>query len=314
MNDRELQSVFSGLNQERIFYHASLKECSTFHAGGPADVLFYPQTSAEIQEAIVLCKKNGIPFQILGRGSNVLISDQGIRGLTIYLRRNFNQLECRGNMIYANCGVSLAQIAAMAARNGLSGLEFASGIPGSLGGAILMNASAYDGETKNVVKSSTYLTEDGEIKTIHGEEHAFSYRHSIYSDMKAIILEAELELTPGSKPEIYEKINDFQVRRRTSQPLDKHSAGSAFKRPPGYYASKLIADAGLKGFRIDDAGVSEKHAGFIVNHGTATASEINHIFAHVKKTVKEKFDVSLETEVRWLGDWKEEETAWKLSY
>ncbi len=311
MNFKIDPTVFSGFNRERIFFNADLRQCTTFHAGGKADILFYPKTIEEIQEAIRLCKVHDIPYQIVGKGSNILISDRGIRGLTIYLHHHFNRLQLDGNIIRADAGVSLAEISAMAAKHGLSGFEFASGIPGSLGGAVLMNASAYDGEMKDIIKSSVYLNADGEVKKIVGDEHEFSYRHSVYSDTQSVILEAEIELIPGDRRDIYRKINDFQVRRRNSQPLDKYSAGSAFKRPTGYFAGKLIADAGLKGYRVGDVGVSEKHAGFIVNYGQATALEINNLFAYVKRTVLTKFGVALEPEVRWVGDWNNEETAWK---
>mgnify|MGYP001944085113 FL=1 len=259
-----------------------------------------------------LCKQNEIPVQVLGKGSNVLISDKGIRGLTIYLHSNFDQIQIKDNLIYANVGTSLAQLAALAASNNLSGLEFAAGIPGSLGGAILMNASAYDGEIKNVVENSSYLNEENEIKELNKEDHQFDYRHSFYSDKPYIILRAELKLQKGKRLEIYEKMNEFQIKRRQSQPLDKYSGGSAFKRPTGYFAGKLISDAGLKGYSTQNAGVSAKHAGFVVNYGEATASEINSVFRHVKEDVKKQFGIDLHPEVKWLGEWDAEEIAWKL--
>ncbi|NLJ94718.1 MAG: UDP-N-acetylmuramate dehydrogenase [Clostridiaceae bacterium] len=312
MQALDYQTLFSSFSDKKLFFDHSLKKFTTFRVGGNADVLLLPSDLEEIQLALDICQHNDIPVQILGRGSNVLISDKGIRGLTIYMHSNFNRVEVKGNKIIANAGVSLASLAALAAKNSLTGLEFASGIPGSLGGAILMNASSYDSEMKNIVQNSIYMNKNNEIKKLHKEEHQFAYRKSIYSTGNNIILSAELQLEDGNRFDIYDKIADFQVQRRNSQPLEKHSGGSAFKRPTGYFAGKLISDAGLKGYRSQNAGVSEKHAGFIVNHGNATASEINAVFKHVKEEVKKQFDIDLEPEVKWLGDWTEEEIAWKL--
>ena len=312
MNSKDYQAIFSSFSNKKIFYNYPLKDFSSFHSGGAADVLLLPSNIEEIKAAMSLCKQNEIPVQVLGKGSNVLISDKGIRGLTIYLHSNFDQIQIKDNLIYANVGTSLAQLAALAASNNLSGLEFAAGIPGSLGGAILMNASAYDGEIKNVVENSSYLNEENEIKELNKEDHQFDYRHSFYSDKPYIILRAELKLQKGKRLEIYEKMNEFQIKRRQSQPLDKYSGGSAFKRPTGYFAGKLISDAGLKGYSTQNAGVSAKHAGFVVNYGEATASEINSVFRHVKEEVKKQFGIDLHPEVKWLGEGDAEEIAWKL--
>lgn len=305
------QELFAELPKHRIHFNYEMKPFSTFKVGGKADILFLPESVSEIKGALAICRANSIPFQVLGRGSNVLISDRGIRGLTIYLGSNFTRVSCEGNHIRAQAGASLAAITALAAKNNLSGLEFSAGIPGSVGGAVLMNASAYDGEIKDVLRSSSYLTPQDELITLTGAEHQFDYRSSIYQELSAIILEADFVLQEGKRLEIYDKIQDFQIRRRASQPIDKFSAGSAFKRPPGNYASKLIADAGLKGYRAMNVGVSEKHAGFIINYGGASASDINRVFAHVKSVVEAEFGISLEPEVRWIGDWPEEEIKWK---
>ncbi|MGB4609453.1 MAG: UDP-N-acetylmuramate dehydrogenase [Saccharofermentanales bacterium] len=305
------QELFAELPKHRIHFNYEMKPFSTFKVGGKADILFLPESVSEIKGALAICRANSIPFQVLGRGSNVLISDRGIRGLTIYLGSNFTRVSCEGNHIRAQAGASLAAITALAAKNNLSGLEFSAGIPGSVGGAVLMNASAYDGEIKDVLISSSYLTPQDELITLTGAEHQFDYRSSIYQELSAIILEADFVLQEGKRLEIYDKIQDFQIRRRASQPIDKFSAGSAFKRPPGNYASKLIADAGLKGYRAMNVGVSEKHAGFIINYGGASASDINRVFAHVKSVVEAEFGISLEPEVRWIGDWPEEEIKWK---
>lgn len=313
MTDQRNRQIFADLNPKRIFFNYPMSKLTCFRVGGPADILFFPASVAELQRALEICRSEAIPYQVLGRASNVLVSDRGIRGLTIYLKPNFNASSLDQNKITAQAGASLASLAALAASHSLSGLEFAAGIPGSLGGAVLMNASAYDGQMADLVVSSSYLTKDGQVKKKAGEDHAFAYRHSVYSDSEELILTAELKLQAADRQEIYQKMTEFQVKRRTSQPLDKASAGSAFKRPPGNYASKLIADAGLKGYRLQQAGVSAKHAGFIINYGGAKAADINQVFAHVKAEVKRQFGVSLEPEVRWLGEWLDEELAWKLS-
>lgn len=313
MSKANYRELFSDFNPHRIFFDHSLKMYTTFHSGGNADVFLLPDEVSEIEKAIMICRENQIPFQVIGRGSNILVSDKGIRGLTIYLSRFFNSMCLCDNLITAQCGASLASIAALAAKNSLSGMEFASGIPGSLGGAVLMNASAYDGEMKNLIVASTCLMPDGEITRIVAEDHEFGYRHSVYSKNQAIILSAELSFKPADRREIYRKINEFQIKRRNTQPLGMPSAGSAFKRPPGYFAGKLITDAGLKGFRMEHAGISAKHAGFIINYGEANSTEINRVFQYVKSEVKKQFGVSLEPEVKFIGDWSEEELAWQLS-
>lgn len=313
MTDKINRQIFEDFNPKRLFFNYPMSKLISFRVGGPADVLFLPASVAELEKAIEVCRTEAIPYQVLGRGSNVLVSDRGIRGMTIYLKANFTSLSINQDTISAQAGASLASLAALAARHSLSGLEFAAGIPGSLGGAVLMNASAYDGQMADLVVSSSYLTREGQVKNRLGQDHDFAYRHSAYSDSQDLILTAELKLQPADRQTIYQKMNDFQVRRRTSQPLDKASAGSAFKRPPGNYASKLIADSGLKGYRYHQAGVSSKHAGFIINYGGAKAADINQVFAHVKTEVKRQFGVSLEPEVRWLGEWLDEEVAWKLS-
>ena len=305
------QELFAELPKHRVHFNYEMKSFSTFNVGGKADVLFLPESISEIKNALAICRANSIPFEVLGRGSNILISDRGIRGLTIYLGRNFTKVFREGNHIRAQAGASLAAITALAAKNNLTGLEFSAGIPGSVGGAVLMNASAYDSEIKNVVISSSYLTPQDEIITLNGPEHKFDYRTSVYQGLPAIILEADFVLEEGKRLEIYDRIQDFQIKRRMSQPIDKFSAGSAFKRPPDNYASKLIADAGLKGYRAMNTGVSEKHAGFIINFGGASASDINRVFAHVKSVVETKFGISLQPEVKWIGDWPEEEIQWK---
>ncbi|NLJ71121.1 MAG: UDP-N-acetylmuramate dehydrogenase [Clostridiaceae bacterium] len=310
-NDSLYRQLFAELPRHRTFFDYEMKSFSTFKVGGKADILFLPESVSEIKAAITICKNNSIPFQVLGKGSNVLISDRGIRGLTIYLGSNFTKISHEGKRIRAQAGASLAAITSLAAKNNLTGLEFSVGIPGSVGGAVLMNASAYDGEIKDVVISSSYLTTQEKIVTLNGAEHQFGYRSSVYQNISSIILEADFILEEGNRLEIYEKIQDFQIKRRASQPIDKFSAGSAFKRPPDNYAGKLISDAGLKGYREMNAGVSAKHAGFIINYGGASASDINRVFAHVKSVVEDKFGVSLQPEVKWIGDWTEEEVQWK---
>ncbi len=278
-----------------------LKNHTSFKIGGPADEFCEATSKEEIQELIKYAKDKNIPYTIIGNGSNLLVGDKGIRGLVIKLAKGFDRVEVSGTKITAEAGVLLSKLAKTALSESLSGLEFASGIPGTLGGAIFMNAGAYDGEMKNVVKSVTYL-EDGEIKTLSGEDLEFGYRKSRFSCRDCIILSAELELTLGDKDKIIEKMEDFKERRCSKQPLSMPSAGSTFKRPEGYFAGKLIEDAGLKGFGIGGAKVSEKHSGFVINDGDASAKDVVDLIEHIQKTVYEKFGVKLETEVKMLGE------------
>lgn len=279
-----------------------MKKHTTFQVGGPADYFVTPRNAEEIQKAAEACREMEIPYFILGNGSNLLVSDKGYRGAVIHIGKALGQVRTEENRIYAGAGATLAKVASKALEEGLTGLEFASGIPGTLGGAVVMNAGAYGGEMVQVIRQVTVLTKEGEVKKLGLEELDMGYRKSCILPMKYIVTEAELELEPGDKAQIKAKMDDLASRRKEKQPLEFPSAGSTFKRPEGYFAGKLIMDAGLSGFSMGGACVSEKHCGFVVNKGGATAEDILTLCREVKRRVQEKFGVSLEMEVRTLGD------------
>ncbi|MBR4721199.1 MAG: UDP-N-acetylmuramate dehydrogenase [Clostridia bacterium] len=283
-----------------IIKNEPMKNHTTFKIGGPCDEFCEAESIEDILSALKYAKTKNIPVFVMGNGSNLLVSDKGIRGLVLKISDKFSKCEFCGNTAKAQSGILLSTLSKMAQKKSLSGLEFAGGIPGSLGGAIYMNAGAYGGEMKDVIKSVTYL-ENGEIKKIE-KDFGFGYRKSIFTDTDAIILEAEIELKDGDSHEIQAKMEDFKNRRIEKQPLSMPSAGSTFKRPEGYFAGKLIEDAGLKGCFIGGAKVSEKHSGFIVNTGNATAQDVLSLIRHIQKTVEEKFGVELKTEVKIVGD------------
>ncbi len=263
-------------------------------------MLITPKNVSEISAAVKLLKANNIPFYVIGNGSNLLVSDKGIRGVVLKLFRNFSNILVDGNTVSAQAGAPLSGVAVKAAKHCLSGLEFAAGIPGTIGGAVLMNAGAYGGEMKDVVVKTKYLDTKGDINIC--VDHDFSYRSSIFQKNGGIILQTEMLLSEKSKEEIYEKMESLFKARREKQPLNYPSAGSAFKRPQGSYAAKLIDDAGLRGFRIGGAQVSEKHTGFVINTGDATCSDICALLDAVHDIVFEKYGVALQREVRFLGE------------
>ena len=278
-----------------------MKNHTSFKIGGPADEFCEVSSVLEIKELMEYAKEKGIPCMVMGNGSNLLVGDKGIRGLVIKIARGFDNVEVEGGIITAQSGVLLSRLAKIALKNNLSGLEEVSGIPGTLGGAIYMNAGAYGGEMKDVVKSVTYL-DDGEIKTAKGDELEFGYRKSMFSGKDMIILSAEIELKNENPDEIKAKMDDFKERRTSKQPLTIPSAGSTFKRPEGYFAGKLIEDAGLKGYSVGGAAVSTLHSGFVVNTGDAKACDVLDLIKHIKKTVFDKFGVELYEEVKLVGE------------
>ncbi|MBE7015472.1 MAG: UDP-N-acetylmuramate dehydrogenase [Ruminococcaceae bacterium] len=282
-----------------IVYNELMKNHTSFKIGGPCDEFAQVTSEEEVAELIEYAKSKGIPYTVMGNGSNLLVSDKGIRGLVIKLAKGFEKAEVSGNSIICQSGILLSKLSNFALKNNLSGLEFASGIPGTLGGAIYMNAGAYGGEMKDVVREVTYL-ENGEIKT--SSQCDFGYRHSIFTDSDAIILSARLELCKGEYDVIKARMEELSAKRNEKQPLSMPSAGSTFKRPEGYFAGKLIEDAGLRGFSIGGAMVSEKHCGFVVNCGNATCSDVVELIHHVQKVVYDKFGVKLEPEVKILGE------------
>lgn len=275
---------------------------TTFRVGGKADAFLSVRNEEQLRKAVLLCKEYDVPFLILGNGSNLLVSDDGYRGMVILVGKDMSDITVDGNTIIAMAGATLGSVSQTAAKNFLGGMEFASGIPGTIGGAIVMNAGAYDGEMKMIVEEVRVLTQDGEILTLSNEELEFGYRTSRVKKEKLIVLSVKLLLQPQKQELIYEKMNDFAARRREKQPLEFPSAGSTFKRPEGMFAGKLIMDAGLRGYSVGDAQVSEKHCGFVINKGNATAKEIHKLIYDVQEKVKESFEVTLEPEVIFIGD------------
>lgn len=288
--------------QVEILVAEPMKNHTTFRIGGPADALALPKTPEEVAEVVRFCHEHAQPYYVLGNGSNLLVSDEGYRGLVLQLYRNFNDIQVNGETITVQSGAMLAAVARTAYQTGLTGLEFASGIPGTIGGAVVMNAGAYDGEMKNVLKEVTVLTKEGEVLVIPAKALELGYRTSVIPKNGWIVLGAVLQLKKGDQEQILARMEELKEQRITKQPLDLPSAGSTFKRPEGYFAGKLIMDAGLRGFTVGGAQVSEKHCGFVVNRGNATAADVWELICEVKRRVKEMTGVELEPEVKLLGD------------
>ena len=278
-----------------------MKLHTTFRVGGPAEDLYLVETADEIVRIIDACEENDTDYYIIGNGSNLLVSDKGFKGTIIELSGNMSNIKVEADGLYAQAGALLSAIATTARDNSFTGFEFASGIPGTLGGAVTMNAGAYGGEMKDVVEYVDVLR-NGRKARIPGSEMNFSYRHSRVMEDELIVLGAKLIFSHGSKDAITAHMKELRDKRNEKQPVEFPSAGSTFKRPEGYFAGKLIMDAGLKGFGIGGAQVSEKHAGFIINKGEATADDIYKLICHVQKEVEDKFGVKLEMEVRMLGE------------
>ena len=274
---------------------------TSFRIGGPADYFAVPRTKEQITELLSFCEREGIPCFLMGNGSNLLVGDDGYRGLIIQLWKNFSRIELNGNVISAQAGAMLSAAARMAAQEGLGGMEFASGIPGTIGGAVVMNAGAYGGEMRQIIRSVSMIAADHSFTEKSNEEMEFGYRTSYAQKNNCIILGAVIELEEGNKDQIMEKIEDLRLQRVSKQPLDLPSAGSTFKRPAGYFAGKLIMDAGLRGYTVGGAQVSEKHCGFVVNRGGATASDVCALMREVRRRVKEMYGVELEPEVKMIG-------------
>ena len=274
---------------------------TTFKVGGNARYYLVPESFDDVKKALDFAKEKKLPHYIIGKGSNLLFSDDPYDGVVIEIGSGLNDIRISGTTIEADAGVSLATLSKKAADESLAGLEFASGIPGTVGGAVVMNAGAYDGEIKNVLKEVKILSNNNEIITKKTEELDLSYRHSIFQNNSDIVLSATFELQQGNKEEIISKIKELNAKRKEKQPLEFPSAGSTFKRPEGYFAGKLIQDSGLRGFSVGGAQVSEKHCGFVVNTGDATAADIYELITKVRQIVLEKQGVELEPEVRLVG-------------
>ena len=296
------QKLINIIDAKRVFQNEPMKAHTTFRVGGPADYFVCPKCNAEVKKLVALCKAEGMPYYILGNGSNLLVGDKGFRGVVIQIYKEMNDIQVQGEQIYMEAGALLSRIGNIALEAELTGFEFAAGIPGTMGGAVVMNAGAYGGEMKDVLETVTVLTPEGEIIELKNEELELGYRTSIIAKKNYVVLSAIIKLSYGNKEAIREKMNELKVQRTTKQPLEYPSAGSTFKRPTGYFAGKLIQDAGLRGFQVGGAQVSEKHCGFVINKDNATAADIVELMNQVSAIVKEKFDVELEPEVKRLGE------------
>jgi UDP-N-acetylmuramate dehydrogenase len=297
--ENELKKV---LSERQVKTGEPMEMHTTFRVGGPADYFVLPETKEELRETVLLCRREEMPYYILGNGSNLLVSDKGYRGVIIQVFKSMNKIRADGNCIHAQAGALLSAIAARALEKSLKGFEFASGIPGTLGGACVMNAGAYGGEMKQVLKQVTVLDSEGNILAIPSEDLEMGYRTSIIAKEGHIVLEAVIELEEGNEEEIRSLMEELKNKRVEKQPLEYPSAGSTFKRPEGYFAGKLIQDSGLRGFSVGGAQVSEKHCGFVINKDHATAADIAELMRRVSQCVEEKFGVALEPEVKRLGE------------
>ncbi len=284
----------------KLLKNEPLSKYTFTETGGPADLVAFPKNTEEVRELLSMAKRDDLPITVLGNASNLIIKDGGIRGLVIILTE-MNEITSHDDLVIAQAGARYIDTTIVAQQHGLTGMEFAAGIPGSIGGAVFMNAGAYGGETAEVIESVTVLTPENEIKTLTNSELDFGYRHSAVQDQDDIVLEATFKLSTGDKDEIQAEMDHLNALRESKQPLDLPSCGSVFKRPEGYFAGKLIHDAGLQGYQSGGAQVSKKHAGFIVNIDNATATDYLDVIKHVQETVYAKNKVHLETEVRIIG-------------
>ena len=292
------------LKQGKLKEAEPMKNHTTFRIGGPARFYAIPSTEEELIAVIQLCDQHGVPFFILGNGRNLLVSDEGFDGVMIEIKEQFSYCkfeEGELTTVTAGAGILLSKLAKEIAGRSLTGFEYEAGIPGTLGGAVAMNAGAYGGEIKDHIVSARIVTRDGKVKVLSKEELELGYRQSVITKTADIVLEATFAFPKGKKEEILARIKDFNGRRREKQPLEFPSAGSTFKRPEGYFAGKLIQDAGLRGFRVGDIMVSEKHCGFVINVGQGTASQVKELIAQVSREVEEQSGVTLEPEVRFVG-------------
>lgn len=303
MNKNEIFELINNeFNNMRLEKDVLMKEHTYFKIGGPADVMAFPENIDQIAKLIKFCNKNNIDFFVLGNGTNLLVRDKGIRGLVIKIDDNLSDVRVEGNKIIAEGGAKVSRVAKMALKNSLTGLEGASGIPGSLGGGVAMNAGAYGTELKDVITKVKCIDDNGDINEYTKEEMHFGYRHSRVHEEKLLVVEVEMELEKGNYEDIKSAMDDFTEKRNTKQPLHLPSAGSTFKRPEGDYAGRLIDVSGLRGIRYKDAQVSEKHCGFVVNLGNATCEDVITLIKTIQKTVKDKHGVELQREVLIVGE------------
>ncbi|MGL5353263.1 MAG: UDP-N-acetylmuramate dehydrogenase [Clostridium sp.] len=287
--------------EENIMADAEMKNYVHFRVGGPADILLMPETKEQVVNSIKICRDNNVPFYLIGNGSNLLVRDGGIRGVVIKLGKVKN-VSVDGDRVTAECGTLLKDVSSAGLSSSLTGFEFACGIPGTVGGAVFMNAGAYHGEVSDVIESADVIDKEGNIITLNKEELELGYRSSSVMKKGYIVLSATFKLKCGEVGKIKERVDDLTFMRESKQPLEYPSAGSTFKRPEGYFAGKLIQDAGLKGYTLGGAAVSDKHSGFVINKNKATAKDIIDLIHHIQGEVKEQFGVDLHPEVRIIGE------------
>ena len=302
MNQNFYDKLNNVIAKDSILIDEPMSRHTTFRVGGPADFFVTPKAKEEVRDVIRICKEAGMPYYIIGNGSNLLVSDAGYRGVIVQIYKEMNEVKVEGDLVKAQAGALLSGIAAKALGAELSGFEFASGIPGTIGGACVMNAGAYGGEMKDVLESVTVLTGEGKIIELGRNELELGYRTSVIAKKGYIVLGAVLKLERGDGEKIKTYMDELKEKRVTKQPLEYPSAGSTFKRPEGYFAGKLIEDAGLRGFQVGGAQVSEKHCGFVINRDHAKAADIMELMRQVQIRVKENSGVDLEPEVKRLGD------------
>ena len=302
MNQNFYDKLNNVIAKDSILTDEPMSRHTTFRVGGPADFFVTPKAKEEVRDVIRICKEAGMPYYIIGNGSNLLVSDAGYRGVIVQIYKEMNEVKVEGDLVKAQAGALLSGIAAKALGAELSGFEFASGIPGTIGGACVMNAGAYGGEMKDVLESVTVLTGEGKIIELGRNELELGYRTSVIAKKGYIVLGAVLKLERGDGEKIKTYMDELKEKRVTKQPLEYPSAGSTFKRPEGYFAGKLIEDAGLRGFQVGGAQVSEKHCGFVINRDHATAADIMELMRQVQIRMKENSGVDLEPEVKRLGD------------
>ncbi len=297
-----MNTLFQNLPTEIVKINELMKYHTSFKIGGLADYFITPNNIEQLKSIIDICKNNKLNYYIIGNGTNLLVSDKGFRGVIIQLFKNLSTYTINETTIQADAGISLSKLANIALEHNLTGFEFASGIPGTLGGAVYMNAGAYGGEIKQVITNCTVMNNKGEIFTFSKDELELDYRTSIISKKDLIVLNATINLKIGDYEQIKNIMIDLNTQRKTKQPLEFPSAGSAFKRPKDNFAGKLIMEAGLRGFCIGDAQISEKHCGFIINKGNASSNDVINLVEYVKNSVEERFNIKLETEIKFLGD------------
>ena len=308
MENNFKKQLFMIVAEENRIENELLSKHTTFKIGGPADYFINPTSQQQLIEVIKLCKKHKVPFYIIGNGSNLLVGDKGFPGAIIQIYHTLDKISIEKDqedgkfLVSAGAGIMLSKLAMEIAKEGLEGFEFASGIPGTLGGAITMNAGAYGGEINNCIKSATVLKQDGTVLVLPKEQLELGYRTSVIQKESYIVMSAQFIFSKGNKEEILEKITELNKKRREKQPLEYPSAGSTFKRPEGYFAGKLIDDAGLRGYRVGDVMVSEKHCGFVVNVGNGTAAQVRQLISDVDSVIFDKNGVHLEPEVRFVGE------------